>query len=380
MGMRKNRLILIGIVIFFSSISSAQITADFTAIDQWASKQRLQDTAITALTHKLIAPAKNNLEKLRAIYQFVIHFLSYDHEAAESVHRRINQNTYDILQRKKGTCWDYASLVCAMATTAGIPCYVVSGFSKVDNRPLVVDSVPDHAWNLVYLDTLFYLLDATWESSRVATGANKKQSRDLVYFLPAPEVFITDHYPSLSAFQLLSCPLSWEEFLQDAVQERNTPCTYSFQDTLRQFLGQSFLEQKILEMESVFHMRPNVKNRTGWGHALIDKAIMQKERADVLYEQTDYTAARPIYAEALHYFQQGEEQTTLYPWQKESQAFCYLNYAQVLYRYNHSNGLSLAPVIKQLTRAKSILEKLNSNSFQVQGALGQIERLLKALK
>lgn len=378
--MRKIRLILIWIIISFTYSSYAQITADFTAIDQWVSRQRLQDTGLTALTHKLVAPAKNNLEKIRAIYQFVIHFLSYDHEAAESVHRRINQNTYDILKRKKGTCWDYASLVCTMAPTAGIPCHVVSGFSKADNRPTAVDSVPDHAWNVVYLDSMFYLLDATWESSRIATGENKKQNPDLVYFLTPPEKFIVDHFPSLPAFQLLRCPLSMEEFIQKVEHEQDTPCTYSFQDKLKLFLGKSFLEQKIIEMESDFRMRPNDKNRTGWGHALIDKAIVQKERADVLYEQNDYAASLPIYAEALLFFRQGEEKTPLYPWQKESQAFCHLNYAQVLYRFNHRQGLSLDPVTHHLTMAKTSLEKLNSNSFQVQNALGQIARFLKALE
>src|SRR5690606_7278251 len=110
------------------------------------------------------------------------------------------------------------------------------------------------------------------------------------------------------------------------------------------FLVLPYHDQKMKEAAMTYRARPNPENERSWGHAVIDKAILLKERGDVLFESAEYSDASSLYEGALSLFTRASEKTALYPWQQEAFAFCHLNYAQILYRSNFEKGLSLRPV------------------------------------
>lgn len=360
--------------------ASLSQTDDFSRIDSWVRRQTLQDTNLQTFTQQLTAPARNDHEKIRAIFQFVIRYLTYDHQASAVEQRRINQNIHDILNRKKGICWDYSQLICHMAGIAGLTCYVVSGFSKDIDQDRPVNQKPDHAWNIVKLDGTYYLLDATWESGTLSNSDAFKSTFKSSYFLTDPNLFIKNHFPGLAAFQLMSCPLTWEEFDSgNTVQQKDT-CFFDFQDSIEAFLELPYHDQKMKEAALIYRARPNPENERSWGHAVIDKAILLKERGDVLFDKAEYSDASSHYEEALSLFTRGSEKTALYPWQQEAFAFCHLNYAQIVYRSNFIKGLSMQPVVFHLHEARALLETLNSSSFMIKSALNQIDHQLAAIE
>jgi hypothetical protein len=353
---------------------------DFSRIDSWVRRQVLQDTNIQTFTRQLTAPARNDREKIRAIFQFVIRYLSYDHQASAVEQRRINQNIHDILNRKKGICWDYSQLICHMAGIAGLTCYAVTGFSKDIEQSRPVNPKPDHAWNIVKLDSTYYLLDATWESGTLSNPDAFKSTFKSSYFLTDPKLFIKNHFPALPAFQLLSCPLTWQEFDSGNTEQKKDTCFFNFQDSIEAFLVLPYHDQKIKEAAMIYQARPNPANQGSWGHAVIDKAILLKESGDVLFEKAEYPDASSQYEEALSLFTRGSEKTALYPWQQEAFAFCHLNYAQIVYRSNFEKGLSMQPVVSHLHAARAMLEALNSSSFMIKSALNQIDHQLAAIE
>lgn len=93
-------------------------------------------------------------EKVEAIYDFVTQHVDYDYEKARTVERGYLPNPDETLDTGKGICFDYSVLMAAMIRTQDIPVKVVIG-----------NVVPEdilHAWNQVYLNGKWELLDATF--------------------------------------------------------------------------------------------------------------------------------------------------------------------------------------------------------------------------
>lgn len=373
-------LLSVCLMLVTSNLNSQISDTDFRSIDRWAQSQKLSDTGLVRFTHELIAPAENDLEKLRAIFIFTVHYLQYDYAASDRAGKRINQSIYDILQRRKGICWDYAQLISRMAGIAGIQCIPVTGFSVDLSENSLPGDEPDHAWNLVKIDDNFFLLDATWQSNTLGLTDHFKEKYKTDYFLTDPRLFIKNHFPSLPEFQLLECPLDFGRFSSRVEFNDDSLCNFNFRDSIAHYLSLPYFDQKMKEAKAIYETLPNAKNRSSWGHTILDKAIDLKEEADEHFEKGEYQTARSLYESALQNFTEGVDKTIPYSWQEEARAFSHLNYAQVLYRIFYQQNKSFQEVILHLKQARSILQALDSQSFTIKSSLAQIEYQLSVLE
>lgn len=94
----------------------------------------------------LTKDCKTSVDKLSAIYEYVIKNISYDYDfAAKVINGEVKSYVPDIdsvLDAKKGICFDYASLMTAMLRSQGIPCKLVIGYAGTQY----------HAWINVFID------------------------------------------------------------------------------------------------------------------------------------------------------------------------------------------------------------------------------------
>ena len=97
-------------------------------------------------------------EKVLAIYDFVANHVDYDYQKAKTVQRGYLPNPDETLATGKGICFDYSVLMAAMIRTQDIPVKVVIGNVVPENIL--------HAWNRVYLDGKWELLDATFHDTK----------------------------------------------------------------------------------------------------------------------------------------------------------------------------------------------------------------------
>ena len=115
------------------------------------------------------------MEKLSAIYLFVISHIEYDKELADNVHSGYIPDVDSVMEKGKGICFDYASLLAAMLRSQGVPTKLVIGYTG--------DAY--HAWISVYSeetgwleDIIFFngedweLMDPTFASSRLSAGVS----------------------------------------------------------------------------------------------------------------------------------------------------------------------------------------------------------------
>ena len=101
-----------------------------------------RNSKAVSMAAQLVAGIDDVLEKVGAVYDFVISNFTYDDELAESVKSGYVPDLDNFMERKKGICFDYASLMTAMLRSQGIPTKLVIGY---------VGDVY-HAWISVYTD------------------------------------------------------------------------------------------------------------------------------------------------------------------------------------------------------------------------------------
>ena len=78
---------------------------------------------------ELCAQLEHPLEKVAAVYDYVVQNVTYDEEKAATVQSGYLPNLDDILEIKKGICFDYAAMMTAMLRSQEVPCKLVVGYA-----------------------------------------------------------------------------------------------------------------------------------------------------------------------------------------------------------------------------------------------------------
>lgn len=166
------------------------------------------------LTHNLVIDLKTDVEKFRAIYKWVSSNIENDYEnniIIEKKRRKIGSDSLrflkwnnefskkvfkKIVKEKKTICTGYSFLIREMANMANLECEIIDGYGRTANSNIGKQTVPNHSWNAVKLNSKWYLCDATWSSGNynIDDGLFIFDFSD-GYFLSNPDLFIKDHYP-----------------------------------------------------------------------------------------------------------------------------------------------------------------------------------------
>lgn len=82
-----------------------------------------------ALAAELLADARNTVEKVERVYDYVVASISYDRDLAASVKSGYLPVLDEVLEKKTGICFDYAALMTGMLRSQGVPCKLVVGYA-----------------------------------------------------------------------------------------------------------------------------------------------------------------------------------------------------------------------------------------------------------
>ena len=95
---------------------------------------------------EVCAGKTGDIEKIAAVFTWITGNITYDNDLADAVRNGYKGYVPDpdrTYSSRKGICFDYASLMCAMLRSQGIPTRLVKGNASPDIY---------HAWNEVYTD------------------------------------------------------------------------------------------------------------------------------------------------------------------------------------------------------------------------------------
>ena len=184
------------------------------------------------LAHYLTKDEDSQQQKALNIYTWLIYNIRYDTKEFSKIKRK-SYTPKQTLKRKKGLCYQYSGLFNELCSHAGIISKEIIGYSKgpgYTEGDLLYET--NHSWNAVYLDSRWYLLDATWGSGHIIPKKQRfkelllrwfrrpfirnsyrfQQNPSLDYFLSEPEFFIQRHLPADPSWQLLLYPVSLKSF------------------------------------------------------------------------------------------------------------------------------------------------------------------------
>ena len=122
----------------------------------------LWNTKTVELAVEICADCDSDEEKVKAIYNWIIHNFEYDYECEPVIQYFDVRKT---LETRKGICYDFSHLFAALCRSQNIPCYVVGG-DKRNNLNY------HHTWNRVYFYDSWWQLDLTFDSIQ-----NKEQGQ-----------------------------------------------------------------------------------------------------------------------------------------------------------------------------------------------------------
>lgn len=297
--------------LFLTLLTSVNLNGQqFAEVDRYA--QAAPHSAkknIKALASYLTSSYNSDLEKVRSIYVWVTHNIRYDMDLYLSGQRNKEILAEDVLRSGRSVCQGYSELFKSLCDSAGILCYVVSGYSKgygYNEGKIPVQS--DHAWNVVKIEGKWYLIDATWGAGFINQRNKYEKKFSNYYFLTPPSIFIYTHLPSDPMWQLLPCPIKLNEFSTDSVKMATmikTDTCYWFADTIAAFLQLPLPEQNLKTARNAFAYNP--ENYDVMGYALIGYAFdLSKNMPDPNDDQKKFIDLQrhllKIYEEAIDVF------------------------------------------------------------------------------
>ena len=145
----------------------------------------LWDTKTVEIADEICADCNTDEEKVKAIYEWMIHNFEYDYEYNPVIQYF---NIHKTLRTHKGVCYDFAHLFASICRSHNIPCYIVDG----DKRENVQYH---HTWNRVYFNGSWWNVDITFDTIQI-------QNKDELYgfreinnaYLLDKEYYITKIY------------------------------------------------------------------------------------------------------------------------------------------------------------------------------------------
>jgi hypothetical protein len=175
------------------------------------------------LAHQLSDRHASDRMKANAIYNWITHNIKYDVKQLKNPKLKPDK-VETVMKKRRAVCDGYSKLFTAMCEEVGVKAVTIEGYAKdwmFDNGDQIY--IPRHAWNAVYVDGRWQLVEATWGAGYIsqepgwlkkllskaakdpaaATGKLKFKFRyDPSHFLVDPLTFRHKHLPTDPLWQL----------------------------------------------------------------------------------------------------------------------------------------------------------------------------------
>jgi len=197
--------LLILICLYPVAITAQPERSRFATIDRQVA--HISSSSLDTLAVFLTSPYTWEVEKVRAIYSWIIQNVQYNTGrwrgrtfVAEPLDttwlyrsgEEIAANR--VLQRRFSVCEGYAKLFKVLCDRAALQAVIITGYGRVNSGKTGIFK-SNHCWNAVRIDSSWYLLDATWGSGYIDFKDDFVQREDERYFLADPLQFAEDHHP-----------------------------------------------------------------------------------------------------------------------------------------------------------------------------------------
>ena len=147
-------------------VTLADSLAPFLRPNQYVNFNK--DSAVVKKAAELTNGTTGMVEKISAVYNFVISNFTYDKELAATVQTGYLPDVDAVLARKKGICFDYTAVMTAMLRSQGIPTKLVIGYLGREYHAWIKVHSNETGWvNVIYFDGKNWrIMDPTFAAGR----------------------------------------------------------------------------------------------------------------------------------------------------------------------------------------------------------------------
>lgn len=137
------------------------------------------NTKAVALAAQLTAGKSDVLTKVSAVYDYVIKNISYDKALAQSVQSGYLPDLDNVLAKKKGICFDYASLMTAMLRSQNVATKLVVGYTGTVYHAWINVYSPEQGW----IDGVISFDGKTWKLMDPTFASSGKSSDSIMKYI-----------------------------------------------------------------------------------------------------------------------------------------------------------------------------------------------------
>ena len=153
--------------------------APFLSSNQYVSFTKESEAVKKAM--ELTEGINDELEIVQEVYSFVINTITYDQHEAETVQSGYLPDVDEVLETKKGICFDYAALMASMLRSRDIPTKLVVGYTGSAYHAWISTYTVETGWveGVIFFDgTTWKLMDPNFASSSKSNEAIMKYIGD----------------------------------------------------------------------------------------------------------------------------------------------------------------------------------------------------------
>ncbi|MCR4655807.1 MAG: transglutaminase-like domain-containing protein, partial [Lachnospiraceae bacterium] len=142
---------------------------------------------VVAMAETLAKNAPSDLEVVARVYQYVMDNVSYDHEKAETVESGYIPDVDEIMEIRKGICFDYAAMMAAMLRSQRIPARLEIGYAGDAYHAWLSVYTPDTGW----LEGVIVFDGKTWSLVDPTFADNAENAADFGDFIGSGDNYFT---------------------------------------------------------------------------------------------------------------------------------------------------------------------------------------------
>ena len=149
-----------------ASVTLADQFAPFLRPNQYVNYSSAPQTVAKAA--ELTQNCATNLDKVDAVYRYVVNTLSYDYHLAATVQSGYLPVLDTVLSNKMGICFDYAALMTGMLRSQNVPCKLVVGYAGTAYHAWISVWSSETGWvdGAIYFDgQAWHRMDPTFDST-----------------------------------------------------------------------------------------------------------------------------------------------------------------------------------------------------------------------
>ena len=156
--------------------------------------------SIVSIANQLTEGLTDNYDKALALHDWVCSYMYYDVDSLDA-EETPPYYANDVVKSGKAVCLGFATLYASLCRAVDIPCNVVSGYAlgvgedtEWTDETINTDR-QNHAWNEVYVDGRWVIVDTTWDCTNKIINGEKTQGSGVshLYFDANLQYFSANH-------------------------------------------------------------------------------------------------------------------------------------------------------------------------------------------